>query len=553
VWPQGSVEKSHSKYFGHQIIFENSSIYQMRYSSSLFPVDLAEKVEDSEDQMGDKYNPWIHISGIFNLFKSKVMLAVIILRSGKFAGTIFENKTPILHKTFRRYTIRAKTGGSQSAHDNKGKNAKSAGANLRRYGEQALKEDIKSLLRKWQAHLDSCDYIVLSVPKLMRTIILDDTQSSSSVVHKDDSRVRHVSFMVRQVTFEETKNILDKILTVQFVTKSSQVIENSDGLNANDAALNTAPTNPTNSSIMGNDEGRRKGDPPEKVLYTHPCPALIEACEANDVSAVVEVLKNISLRPLTHNPHFAYSSSVCDHRLGEPAVDSSGAEVSVVSASPPPFADESQSSPAAYNHAQKDTNEHPETELAPGWNEIDLLNMPDSWEHLQTPLHIAAKNNNSALVKLLLERHANPCSRDARDRTPVHLATDKETIDAFRWYRGEHEDQWKWEASGVGTGLTKELERFQREKEKEKKRRARLRKKEQKERDAEQVEEQRRAALEEEQRVKEEAGTCAMCGVVLYKKEVLDVFDRRVCSTGCVLSLRRKLAAEAAEKRLQSR
>ena len=34
----------------------------------------------------------------------------------------------------------AQAGGSQSAHDNQGRKAKSAGAMLRRYGEQALRE-----------------------------------------------------------------------------------------------------------------------------------------------------------------------------------------------------------------------------------------------------------------------------------------------------------------------------------------------------------------------------------------------------------------------------
>ena len=48
-----------------------------------------------------------------------------------------------------RYTIRAKRGGSQSSYDSGGRKALSAGATLRRYGEQALREDVRSLLKDW--------------------------------------------------------------------------------------------------------------------------------------------------------------------------------------------------------------------------------------------------------------------------------------------------------------------------------------------------------------------------------------------------------------------
>ena len=46
----------------------------------------------------------------------------------------------LLHKTFHRYTTRRKQGGSQGLNDAAGKKAISAGAMLRRYGEQALRD-----------------------------------------------------------------------------------------------------------------------------------------------------------------------------------------------------------------------------------------------------------------------------------------------------------------------------------------------------------------------------------------------------------------------------
>lgn len=63
-----------------------------------------------------------------------------MLGGGHFAGAVFNYLTPVVHKTFHCYTVRAGQGGSQSSKDGKsgGSHPKSAGASLRRYNEQAL-------------------------------------------------------------------------------------------------------------------------------------------------------------------------------------------------------------------------------------------------------------------------------------------------------------------------------------------------------------------------------------------------------------------------------
>lgn len=57
---------------------------------------------------------------------------------------------PILHKTFHRYVVRAKRGTVQSQHDSAGRNARSAGANIRRHQEQAFKDVIKKIQQQQQ-------------------------------------------------------------------------------------------------------------------------------------------------------------------------------------------------------------------------------------------------------------------------------------------------------------------------------------------------------------------------------------------------------------------
>ncbi|WFC93543.1 hypothetical protein MBRA1_000163 [Malassezia brasiliensis] len=67
----------------------------------------------------------------------------------------------LAHKTFHRYTTRRKQGGAQSAHDTSGRHAKSAGANLRRYGEAQLRNDIHTLLNRsgWRSLIERSEHV----------------------------------------------------------------------------------------------------------------------------------------------------------------------------------------------------------------------------------------------------------------------------------------------------------------------------------------------------------------------------------------------------------
>ncbi|KAF1783553.1 Ankyrin repeat-containing domain [Phytophthora cactorum] len=84
----------------------------------------------------ETFNPY---TALDKICASKLRWAVFLLRSGRFAGAVFDKDKALCHKTFQRYTTRRKQGGAQSASDANGK-AKSAGATLRRYNEAALKQ-----------------------------------------------------------------------------------------------------------------------------------------------------------------------------------------------------------------------------------------------------------------------------------------------------------------------------------------------------------------------------------------------------------------------------
>jgi hypothetical protein len=117
----------------------------------------------------------------------------------------------LLHKRFHRYTTRRKQGGSQSAHDAKGKAANSVGAQMRRAGEQHLKQDIADLLtsRQWQPLIDASRRVVVACPTAMRAQLFQ-----TDVLERRDPRVLVVPFMVGRPALLETQRIATALATV---------------------------------------------------------------------------------------------------------------------------------------------------------------------------------------------------------------------------------------------------------------------------------------------------------------------------------------------------
>ncbi|KAG5647891.1 hypothetical protein DXG03_007815 [Asterophora parasitica] len=133
----------------------------------------------------------------------------------------------IRHKTFHRYTTRRKQGGAQSANDNAKGPAKSAGAQLRRYGEQSLREDIQGLLLEWAEDIRDCERIFIRASVSNRKIFMgyDD-----AVISKGDGRLRTFPFPTRRPTQSELSRCLLELTRV----KVSHLTE--DALRAQDEA-----------------------------------------------------------------------------------------------------------------------------------------------------------------------------------------------------------------------------------------------------------------------------------------------------------------------------
>ncbi|XP_064456533.1 tRNA endonuclease ANKZF1-like isoform X2 [Ornithodoros turicata] len=144
----------------------------------------------------------------------KLRWAVVMVGGGHFAAAICDRGNVVAHKTFHRYTVRAKQGGAQSSRDGKqkGSQPKSAGASLRRHNEAALVKDIQDLLSSWSEDLQKCSAIFYRAPGASRTCLFS---GKSAPLKKSDPRLRSIPFPTKRATYNEVLRVHRLLATVE--------------------------------------------------------------------------------------------------------------------------------------------------------------------------------------------------------------------------------------------------------------------------------------------------------------------------------------------------
>lgn len=108
----------------------------------------------------------------------------------------------LAHKTFHRYTTRRKQGGAQSSNDSAKGAANSAGAQIRRYNEVALEQEIRVLLAEWKDLIDNAKLIFIRATGSSNRRILFGTYEGQ-VLRQNDPRNRTFPFSTRRATQAE--------------------------------------------------------------------------------------------------------------------------------------------------------------------------------------------------------------------------------------------------------------------------------------------------------------------------------------------------------------
>ncbi|ORY22499.1 hypothetical protein BCR39DRAFT_595761 [Naematelia encephala] len=125
-------------------------------------------------------------------------------------------------KTFHRYTTRKKQGGSQGLNDNAKSKAISAGAMLRRYGEQALMEEIRALLAEWADDLALSERIFLRASTHGKKSFWG---YDGAVLEKTDERIRTFPFPTRRPTVQELLRCWHELTRVKVSHLSEQALQ----------------------------------------------------------------------------------------------------------------------------------------------------------------------------------------------------------------------------------------------------------------------------------------------------------------------------------------
>jgi hypothetical protein len=173
----------------------------------------------SRDSRGNV--PWLERLEQLQTLKEKRSWAIFLLASGHFTGVIFDcfTKQPKVHKAFHRYTTRRKQGGAQSSNDKSKGKANSAGAGIRRYNEQALREEIQDLLTEWKMLLNDVDLIFIRAPVTMRKVFFYD----ENVLSASDERIRTIPFITKRPTIAEATRCFELLSLIRIQEKRTEI------------------------------------------------------------------------------------------------------------------------------------------------------------------------------------------------------------------------------------------------------------------------------------------------------------------------------------------
>ncbi|CAN3375302.1 hypothetical protein DIURU_002129 [Diutina rugosa] len=276
--------------------------------------------------------------------------AVFMIGGGHFAGAIINHKlkdikgmTPssqkeskqemlvdvLKSKTFHRYTVRKKQGGSQSSSDNARGKANSAGSSIRRYNEQALIKEIRELLVEWKDDLDECHSIYLRAngASNRKILVFED-----GVLRPGDERIRNFPFTTRRATKSELKRAWTILSYTHLVNtpKVSQKKDPAPDKSQSPTPLRTAPDSVEDTQSKELVQLLRKQKAPKLLAYLKSnqldvntfrfspekqyvhYPTLLHYAASNNLTHMVyTLLVNLSADPTIKNLQGKTAAEIC--------------------------------------------------------------------------------------------------------------------------------------------------------------------------------------------------------------------------------------------------
>ncbi|KAM7407559.1 hypothetical protein PAMA_003332 [Pampus argenteus] len=530
------------------------------------------------------------VSSSLKAITKKTLWIILMTGGGHFAGAVFQGKEVIQHKTFHRYTVRAKRGTSQGLRDSQNRShaPKSAGAALRRHNEAALVKDIQDLLLSWTDHLKEASVIFVRAPSYNKTIFVG---GRTAPLDKKDSRIRTLPFATRRATFREVQRVHELLSTVQIYGKDTDM----------SAVCNTSK------------KAWKKTVKPAAQINTN------QEKDHNDSSDMEEVgeiqlkmvemtlgtldLREYEIQPSRHRRRRRRKKEETKNEnqdLSNTEANNQDEEVpEATPAEETPQEIQSKNKRRRKAQSKKQLEEivddsweygirdalftackvgdvdalcrllhlsgEPQEPLESNTSDtllspLTLLNKPIDSAGF-TLLHVASAAAQKTVVRLLLDSGADPASRDNKGQTPYIVAPDKDTRNVFRKYMGEHPEKYDYSKAQVPGPLTTEIEskktekkralkalKKQREKEQKEEKRKEELEAEEKKRFASLTDREKRALAAERRLAEQVAATgvglsnikrCWLCGDSLLGKVPFHYLEYSFCTPKCVQAHRK--------------
>ncbi|XP_020026412.1 tRNA endonuclease ANKZF1 isoform X1 [Castor canadensis] len=487
---------------------------------------------------------------------------VLMAAAGHFAGAIFQGREVVTHKTFHRYTVRAKRGTAQGLQDAQGRASRSAGANLRRYNEATLYKDVRDLLAEsgWAKALGEAGTILLRAPRSGRSLFFG---GNGAPLQREDPRLWDIPLNTRRPTFGELQRVLQKLTTLHVYGEDPRETVRlhspqtywktmrKERMKVTEEERKKVSSDESSGS-EGEDGFQVELELAELTLGTlhlrefEELPKRRRRKRNKDKSRDQETRKHISLlqQPQEDEP-FSPPAQVVAAPLS-PSVQAAKQLWDVLLAA----------CRAGDIGALK-------LQIAAGLEDpgvISLLNAPLGSGGF-TLLHAAAAAGRGSVVRLLLEAGADPTIQDSWARPPYTVSADRSTRNEFRRFMEKNPDAYDYKKAQVPGPLTSEMEARQATRKREQKvarrQREEQQQKQREQEEREQAEQQRFAALSDrekralaaERRLAAQLGTpsppipdsavinagrCWNCGASLQGLIPFHYLDISFCSTRCL-------------------
>ena len=335
-------------------------------------------------------------------------IAVFLYTAQHFAGAVFEgvDGEMVLHKTYHRYTVRAKQGTIQGVRDGKGNAPKSLGASLRRYNQIALFNDVEKLLLEWGEQLRRCHTIFYRAAQYNRNVF---DKLKSDYLRGYENKLVSVPLTTYRPTLKECKRVY-QILTAfkpsdkaefEEFRKSTVIPENLTQEEIHHSLPSVNPRSIPNSHLKRKDVSSGDDIVIEKKLWY------------DDENQVMH-----------HVIH-----AIKDNNFEKFSALLSG-----------------------------------QTDFSPS-DIIYHIKLVDG----DTLLHLAAVSPDVQFLTVLLEKGCNPELCNKYLKTPYDVTISKEHRNILRRFMADNPDQWDYKKAKIPSPLTREMEAKQAQKKQAKK------------------------------------------------------------------------------------